>query len=69
MAQTANATKKPGRGRPPTGQGTPVQVRLQPDMLNAVDGWIEKQPGPMTRPQAIRLLVAKGLSALNGRRS
>lgn len=35
-----NATTK-SRGRPATGKGTPIQVRLQPEMLEKVDRWLE----------------------------
>lgn len=54
-----SAIKKPGR--PPTGIGTPVQVRFPSDQLAALDAWIAKQPGPLSRPEAIRVLVADGL--------
>ena len=39
-----------------------VGVRLQPDQLAALDGWIEEQPESPTRPEAVRQLVTKGLS-------
>lgn len=32
---------KKRRGPAPTGQGTQVMVRLQPDLLAKVDGWLE----------------------------
>jgi len=57
--QTVITQKK--RGPPPTGKGTLVGVRLQPDDLAAVDDWAEKQKEPHTRPEAIRALVRKGL--------
>ena len=50
------------RGPAPTGQGTPVMVRLQPIVLSTLDAWIEKQPDRPSRPEAIRRLVTKGLS-------
>src|SRR3546814_5841364 len=31
------------RGPVPTGKGVQIQVRLQPDQLAALDGWIEKK--------------------------
>src|ERR1019366_8395217 len=31
------------RGPAPTGKGTPIQVRAQPDMLGALDAWIARQ--------------------------
>lgn len=54
--------KKPRRGRPATGAGTLIGVRLRPDEELAVDAWIEAQPTPKpSRPQAIRELVRRGL--------
>jgi len=38
-----------------------VGVRLQPDQLAALDAWIAQQPRPLTRPQAIRLMVQAAL--------
>ena len=50
------------RGRPPTGKGTQVQVRLQPKQLAKLDAWIKRQPKPKpTRPEAIRQLIQKQL--------
>ena len=52
------------RGPKPTGQGTPVQVRLQPTLLSTLDAWIERQPDPKpTRPEAIRQIVTDWLEA------
>ena len=48
-------------GRPPTGQGVLVGVRLHPDQLAALDKWIGQQPNQMSRPEAIRIFVAAGL--------
>jgi len=39
-------------GRPATGQGKPVLVRLSPDQLAKLDGWIAAQGKPMSRPEA-----------------
>lgn len=55
MASSAD-NKKP-RGRPPTGIGTLVGVRLQPDQLALVDAWRERH-GVKSRPEAIREMVA-----------
>ncbi|RZF65864.1 ribbon-helix-helix protein, CopG family [Sphingomonas populi] len=46
------------RGRPATGKGAPITVRLQPDLLATVDAWIAAQPGGLSRPEAIRQIVA-----------
>lgn len=46
------------RGRPATGKGVQVVVRLQPDQLAQLDAWIEEQPSPApTRPEAVRRLL------------
>lgn len=50
------------RGRPSTGgrrQG--VMVRFESADLEALDAWITTQKPPMSRPDAIRQLVARGL--------
>jgi hypothetical protein len=62
MKAISNIGKKKGRGRPPTG-ATPVLVRVPPEILEAVDRWIMKQPEPQTRPQGILCLVEIGLKA------
>lgn len=45
------------RGPKPTGQGTPVQVRLHPEQLAALDRWREAQAPVPTRPEAVRRLI------------
>jgi hypothetical protein len=38
-------------------------VRMQPDLLQRLDIWIEAHgPGHITRPQAIRTLLDEGLA-------
>ncbi len=57
-----SATKK--IGRPKTGIGTPVQVRLSPEQLTALDEWIAGCPAPKpSRPEAIRMLMVATLAA------
>jgi len=56
MNKSINVIKK-GRGRPATGQGTLIGVRLQPSQLKALDGWIAKQDASLTRPEAIRAMM------------
>jgi hypothetical protein len=56
MKRKTVITKK-RRGPAPTGKGTLVGVRLQPDRLAAVDAWIAKQNTTMTRPEAIRSML------------
>jgi hypothetical protein len=53
--QTVQPKKR--RGPAPTGKGTPIQVRLQPSQLTALDAWIAKQDAPLTRPEAIRAMM------------
>jgi len=49
-------------GRPKTGVGTPIMVRLQPDQLAALDAWIacQEEPRP-SRPEAIRQILTAHL--------
>ncbi len=50
------------KGPAPTGKGVQVMLRVQPDLLAALDEWISNQPGfPPTRQQAIRHLVEKSI--------
>jgi hypothetical protein len=49
-------TKK--RGPKPTGIGTLIGVRMLPDLLKALDGWISRQDDPKpSRPEAVRRIV------------
>ena len=59
VAARQNDTKKK-MGRPATGQGTPIMVRLQPDQLAVVDKWAEDNGG-LTRPEAVRRLIERGV--------
>jgi hypothetical protein len=56
MAKTSVVPKK-RRGPAPTGKGTQIQVRLQPEQLAELDAWIEKQEIQPTRPEAIRGMI------------
>lgn len=57
----AEKQKRP-RGRPRTGIGPVVSLRLYPDMEAAVAAWIDRQPDPKpSRSEAIRRLIDKGL--------
>lgn len=48
------------RGRPATGKGTQVVVRLQPDDLAALDAHIAEHPEPKpSRPEAIRRVLSE----------
>lgn len=56
--QQKNDIKK-SRGRPATGQGTPILVRLQPDLLALVDANCRDNE---TRPEAIRRIIKEHLT-------
>jgi hypothetical protein len=50
---------KKKRGRPSTGgRREGVLVRLEPAQFKALDSWIAKQDAPLTRPEAIRAMIA-----------
>jgi len=55
---------KRGRGRPRTGIGPAISMRLYPELEAALKAWIERQPEPKpSRSEALRRLVEKGLKA------
>lgn len=57
------------RGPKPTGIGTPVQVRLQPDLLADLNEFISTEPDPKpSRPDAIRRLLSDALIGLGIRK-
>ena len=63
MSTSSEDIKKSERGRPKV-DTTPIMVRIAVDELGAVDAWIAKNGPPyVTRPEAIRRLVAQALSA------
>lgn len=63
MAKQETLLSKKRRGPKPTGVGTLIGVRLQPESLEAVDAWRKKQDDLPSRPEAIRRLVEVALSA------
>ena len=57
------ADSKKGRGRPKTGIGSAIGLRLYPDIEKALDGWIKSQPKPRpSKPDAIRLALRDWLT-------
>jgi|SRR5580692_9313959 hypothetical protein len=62
MASIPDNRKKRGRGRPATGIGKPVGLRLYPELEARLDAWIAKQKDPIGRPEAIRRLVEAALA-------
>jgi hypothetical protein len=57
-----NRKKNRGRGRPRTGIGKPVGLRLYPDLERRVDDWASKQSDKPGRPEAIRRLLGLALA-------
>jgi hypothetical protein len=59
MAKSIMDIPKRKRGRPSTGgRREGVLVRLEPAQFKALDSWIAKQDAPLTRPEAIRAMIA-----------
>jgi hypothetical protein len=55
-------TEKRSRGRPKTGIGPNIGLRLYPELDAALDAWIAKQPDPKpSRPEAIRRILRGAL--------
>lgn len=52
------------RGRPATGRGQTIGVRMLPAQLAALDAWIAKQPKRVSRPEAIRAMVTASLEIM-----
>jgi hypothetical protein len=49
-------------GRPATGRGSLIGVRLQPDLLASLDAFVGKQADPKpSRPEAIRRILENAL--------
>ncbi len=54
--------EKKKMGRPPTGIGPVVGVRLYPDIEEALEAWIGQQPDPKpSKPEAIRRILRAAL--------
>jgi hypothetical protein len=50
-------------GRPATGRGRTIGVRVHPDLDTALDVWIARQPAPKpSKPEAMRRLVWEALA-------
>lgn len=64
MTAIADSEKRRGRGRPETGIGPAIGLRLHPELSNDLDAWIAAQPEPKpSRPEAIRILMKQALAA------
>jgi hypothetical protein len=57
MPSIVDNRKKRGRGRPKTGIGKPVGLRLYPELEQRVDQWASSQEDRPGRPEAIRRLI------------
>jgi hypothetical protein len=57
MGSIVDNKKKRSRGRPRTGIGKPVGLRLYPNLEKKIDTWALKQPDRPGRPEAIRRLL------------
>ncbi len=55
--------KRPGAGRPATGNDPARTIRLSDDFLAKVDEWASQQDDEPARSEAIRRLVEIGLAA------
>jgi hypothetical protein len=60
MATQETVTARKRRGPKPTGKGLNIGVRFQPAQLAEIDAFIAGQPKPISRPEAIRMLVKRG---------
>jgi hypothetical protein len=69
MPSIVDNRKKRGRGRPRTGIGKPVGLRLYPELERRVDQWASRQPDKPGRPEAIRRLIEMALTAKSKRQS
>jgi hypothetical protein len=69
MQSIVDNRKKRGRGRPKTGIGKPVGLRLYPELERRVDQWASNQADKPGRPEAIRRLIEIALTAKSKRQS
>jgi hypothetical protein len=60
-ARKEKMVAKKKRGRPATGRGEQIQVRLHPDLMKQLDQWRSRDPDVPNRPEAIRRLMQLGL--------
>lgn len=61
MGQAMENMQPQKRGRPATGKGAPVQVRLQPELLTRLDAERAKHDPEPSRPEMIRMLLEEQL--------
>jgi metal-responsive CopG/Arc/MetJ family transcriptional regulator len=60
-----NVKQKKRLGRPPgRSQSSFIGLRLSPELLAAIDGWIQRQPKPQpNRSEALRRLLSETLES------
>ena len=63
--QGKNASTK-SRGRPATGKGQTIGVRLQPDLLAKIDALRAEHDPPPSRPEAIRQIIEATFRMMGG---
>jgi hypothetical protein len=51
------------RGRPAIGQDPVLSVRMHRLYLETIDEWRHTEPDKLSRSEALRLIIAKGLEA------
>ena len=65
MMSQSPLPKKKKRGPAPTGQGTPVLVRMQPLLLTALQSWAaEKGETGLSRPETVRQALMEYLKTM-----
>lgn len=60
MKSTINVTPKK-RGRPATGKQPHVSVRMEPELIKALDNYLRDNPNLRSRSDAIRLILSEYL--------
>jgi hypothetical protein len=63
--KSAITKKKNRRGRPSTGKGELLGVRIHPPQFVALDSWIAQQQDKPSRPEAVRRLLEFALAQLS----
>jgi hypothetical protein len=65
MTNSENDDVKKSSGRPATGKGQQIVVRLHNDLLGQLDAFAgAAQPCPLNRPEAIRRILRERLTGL-----
>ena len=62
MSRATVSDSKKGPGRPRTGIGAAIGLRLYPNLEERLDSWIERQKDEPSKPEAIRRLLEQALA-------